>query len=269
MVLKMGKKGKMSSLFNGLSIFILFLLISVSSVGAAYNQIYPNDGFNGAKVIRVLMLIGGTTLGVFFIFFISYIAGGWFNRLIGLSLNKKGDQLVVDLACGIMVVVMVTFLLGVFSLIRPLVLFPLFAVLLFFERNKALTFLKKTTIEPIKIKKRLNAVGIGSFIGLVVLVGFNLVAACVPFPTGYDSLTFYANLSSLISQNAGLVAGYQPYNWSLFMSLGYVLFGSSEITLALSMVGGVFSLLAMYYICLLYTSPSPRDRTRSRMPSSA
>ena len=24
-----------------------------------------------------------------------------------------------------------------------------------------------------------------------------------------------------------------------------------------------------HYICLLYTSPSPRDRTRSRMPSSA
>ena len=27
--------------------------------------------------------------------------------------------------------------------------------------------------------------------------------------------------------------------------------------------------LGTYYICLLYTSPSPRDRTRSRMPSSA
>ena len=27
--------------------------------------------------------------------------------------------------------------------------------------------------------------------------------------------------------------------------------------------------LAMLYSCLLYTSPSPRDRTRSRMPSSA
>ena len=24
-----------------------------------------------------------------------------------------------------------------------------------------------------------------------------------------------------------------------------------------------------FYVCLLYTSPSPRDRTRSRMPSSA
>ena len=27
--------------------------------------------------------------------------------------------------------------------------------------------------------------------------------------------------------------------------------------------------LGHYWVCLLYTSPSPRDRTRSRMPSSA
>ena len=27
--------------------------------------------------------------------------------------------------------------------------------------------------------------------------------------------------------------------------------------------------IKLYNICLLYTSPSPRDRTRSRMPSSA
>ena len=26
---------------------------------------------------------------------------------------------------------------------------------------------------------------------------------------------------------------------------------------------------SIHYFCLLYTSPSPRDRTRSRMPSSA
>ena len=36
----------------------------------------------------------------------------------------------------------------------------------------------------------------------------------------------------------------------------------------------IFSFLVLvsviqYFICLLYTSPSPRDRTRSRMPSSA
>ena len=31
----------------------------------------------------------------------------------------------------------------------------------------------------------------------------------------------------------------------------------------------VHELLDKYHPCLLYTSPSPRDRTRSRMPSSA
>ena len=31
----------------------------------------------------------------------------------------------------------------------------------------------------------------------------------------------------------------------------------------------IASILVALYICLLYTSPSPRDRTRSRMPSSA
>ena len=32
---------------------------------------------------------------------------------------------------------------------------------------------------------------------------------------------------------------------------------------------GIYSAYSMVKICLLYTSPSPRDRTRSRMPSSA
>jgi len=33
--------------------------------------------------------------------------------------------------------------------------------------------------------------------------------------------------------------------------------------------GVLFTLLVIINTCLLYTSPSPRDRTRSRMPSSA
>ena len=34
-------------------------------------------------------------------------------------------------------------------------------------------------------------------------------------------------------------------------------------------LGGIAGLLGALWVCLLYTSPSPRDRTRSRMPSSA
>ena len=51
------------------------------------------------------------------------------------------------------------------------------------------------------------------------------------------------------------------------------------VLLACSLAGGLFAqqpwfkdkdlTLTGAYYCLLYTSPSPRDRTRSRMPSSA
>ena len=40
------------------------------------------------------------------------------------------------------------------------------------------------------------------------------------------------------------------------------LFRELSLTLGLGILGGLF-------ICLLYTSPSPRDATLSRMPSSA
>ena len=36
-----------------------------------------------------------------------------------------------------------------------------------------------------------------------------------------------------------------------------------------TMLGDEWPSLIEVYTCLLYTSPSPRDRTRSRMPSSA
>ena len=37
----------------------------------------------------------------------------------------------------------------------------------------------------------------------------------------------------------------------------------------LYMGSGIYAEVTLFYHCLLYTSPSPRDRTRSRMPSSA
>ena len=45
--------------------------------------------------------------------------------------------------------------------------------------------------------------------------------------------------------------------------------GFKEFHLVKGNTNEEFTLYASHSICLLYTSPSPRDRTRSRMPSSA
>ena len=56
--------------------------------------------------------------------------------------------------------------------------------------------------------------------------------------------------------------------WLLYQAWAFVAPGlyKREKRLAMPLLA---SAVALFYICLLYTSPSPRDRTRSRMPSSA
>ena len=54
--------------------------------------------------------------------------------------------------------------------------------------------------------------------------------------------------------------------------LAYWGYATSAATIIVALLGPVFGTLADtkgLKNCLLYTSPSPRDRTRSRMPSSA
>ena len=52
--------------------------------------------------------------------------------------------------------------------------------------------------------------------------------------------------------------------------LGHSMIGPEHLLLGLMREGGTAArILQEYGACLLYTSPSPRDRTRSRMPSSA
>ena len=64
-----------------------------------------------------------------------------------------------------------------------------------------------------------------------------------------------------------LIASIAAYTGNLELSAYFGWIGTlpALILFAVATVVEIFS----YYICLLYTSPSPRDRTRSRMPSSA
>ena len=67
-----------------------------------------------------------------------------------------------------------------------------------------------------------------------------------PFPIGSDSLNLYVNIPVLLAENHNLVAGNQPYNWALFMSIGKIVFGKLEVVLGLSFLGGLLSLAALY-----------------------
>ena len=70
-----------------------------------------------------------------------------------------------------------------------------------------------------------------------------------------------------------IFAGTQPLIQSVGFDGEYIEFMAPGVIILTaiftSIFGGVNTLWDRRYGCLLYTSPSPRDRTRSRMPSSA
>ncbi len=246
-VLKFGKDKKRRGLFNGLSTTLLFLVVGISSIGFAYGKLVSNGEFSSQKVIHALGLTGGTGLAVLLIVLVSYVLGGMINERLKIQV-KQEDAVATDLAAGIMGLVLFLFLLGAVSLLHWFILFPLFGILLFFGRKKAAYFFKTTFLQSL-VNKDINIWGGIAFYLLVVLFSINFMAVNVPMPAGFDSLTLYANLPALIGQHHGLVEGFQPYNWSLLMSLGHVLFGSTEVSLALSYLGGALSAYAMYVLC--------------------
>ena len=77
--------------------------------------------------------------------------------------------------------------------------------------------------------------------------------------------------SSIISditdqETFGVLAGPALSTYTQFQAISA---SSSQIVFNVQIPSESIVLNRELYICLLYTSPSPRDRTRSRMPSSA
>ena len=106
-----------------------------------------------------------------------------------------------------------------------------------------------------------------------VWLGVNLITAIIAstaislFEGTLDKVVALAILMPIVASMGG-VAGSQTLTVVIRgMALGQV--ERSNLSWLLSKEFTVGALNGMLYACLLYTSPSPRDRTRSRMPSSA
>ena len=73
------------------------------------------------------------------------------------------------------------------------------------------------------------------------------------------------------SENSQLIIGYQNGNMDILKNnhITNIPYIAMANILSEKTINDIFIDDHLAYICLLYTSPSPRDRTRSRMPSSA
>lgn len=231
---------------NGLSLFGAALFIIALSV-----QFYINKTnlpmTNGGSVLHLLGMVIQAVTSVYLVTLCAYVIGELIWRLFSIPIKGLSKDIVL-VAIGIMGLVSILFLLGIFSLLVWYILIPIFVFILGIRWKISLDFLKRTLITPIQLPNELNGLGIASFYILFIIISWTIMQVCMPFPRGWDALSLYVSLPSLINDYQGLVSGYQPYNWSLIMSLGFVLFGKMESTLMLSYLGGFLTLFSLYQL---------------------
>lgn len=244
---KIKQQKKFGKYLTGLSIYAFSLLIILISLGTYYNKWSAGNGFSGGMMASILGKLLFVTGMVFLILIVCYAIGDFFNKKLKIKLAKE-EQYIVSLASGMMLLTLFLFLLGTLSLLKIWTILPLFLIVLFFFRKTVWSHFTTTLLKPITIPKGMNILGAICYYLLLVIVSLNLISIIIPMPMGFDALTLYANLPALINDYSGLVEGFQPYNWSLFMSLGYVLFDSTPIVLTLSSVGGLLCLFVLYRI---------------------
>lgn len=242
------KHKKKLPIINGLGVILLSLLFILLVASSVLNLTNAQPKLGPPNYLSLLGHVIFVGISLFTLLITpAYCLGFFVTNQWKISLPKK-ELGIINIAIGIVGLVLLVFILGVFGILSPFILYPILILILGLFWKKSLTFFKNTFWTPIQLEKDLNLIGLISFFITVFFVAINFIQIVRPYPFGFDALSLYVNLPSLIYDYGALVRGYQPYNWSLWMALGYILFGKTEFVLALSFSGGLLSLFAFYHI---------------------
>lgn len=228
---------------NGLSITLLTFFFSIAVLFAHKDYSFTpttfSQAFYGAKWTWEVVLI------TFIIVMVLKSIGQYTFRLF---LAKHIEQNpILEIALGIMLFVFVIFILGMFKLLSPnsvLATLFVFALLNLFDLVKSF---KQFFFRPIDISEY-TTLGIFAFCFLLFYLILNFQSSIGPFPSGFDSRNFYVNISKLMAESGSLVVGFQPYNWSIFMGIGFLLFNKVELALSISYLGVILVLFSSFQL---------------------
>lgn len=239
-------------LFNGLGVLFLFfiasIIISLSFSPFADTPTSPIEAlpfaFKGLALVFPLV----------FVLISSYSLGSFSLSRFKVEI-KASSRPIIAVAIGIMLLTFGFFILAIVGFLYSYSVLPLLVIPILINIKGAFGFTKKLFITPWGKGK------FGFFSGFLIslltfYLAINYLSAISPFPAGFDSRNYYVNISKLLDDYHGLVEGFQPYNWSLFMSLGIVGFKSIALTLLISFSSFLLSLWAGYELSRNYLNLS-------------
>ena len=235
---------------NGVGIFALFLLI-ICLVTMAYNQ-YWKASLGISNYAHLLWKALFTLGSAYLVVLAAYSIGNYCRRFFIKEVSNKFTAGLMDISLGLIIYHFGLLFLGVLGLLNQYAVLVLLAVLIGINFKSGLTFSRIVLWERIPRPTSLSFIGCLIAFFILVYVSLNYFYTQAPFPLGFDARNYYVNIARLLADAEGLIPGFQPYAWGLIMSTGYVAFNSPEVTLFLSVLGGLLSLFAIFHLANSY-----------------
>lgn len=246
-----GKK-KEARTFNGLMLygFILLLQTVIIAIYGSKQNLFPNG-----MVAGIGYFIGFSILmhaAIFIILIIHFAIGYPIVKKLAPWYGKTSIRL-LSIILGISILGVIMVVIGQLNLLYGAVLWGLGLLAIGWQYKAVGAFLKDVLWKPYKRKKVQPLWLLPSFV-LMIAIAVNGIAAIKVFPLGFDGSALYMNISRLIGDYNALPEGGQAYNWSVFMSLGQLLFGKMSLSIMLSHFSGILAILVLFRIGRLFMS---------------
>jgi hypothetical protein len=183
-------------------------------------------------------------LGVLIVYLSSFLLGDIVLKRV--YQNRLSIQYnIISTGIGISLIGMVVFLFGAISLMNTWTLWAFMLLIFIVQRVRLLGMIKSInnrqfTVNP-DDKRSLIYV-----LSMILFLSVTLIKAIKLFPLGYDGAGVYINIAHLVATQGELLQGFNAYNWSLFMSLGELLFKRESVTIGLSHFTIVPVLIGIY-----------------------
>jgi hypothetical protein len=243
------KKKQLRS-YNGLALygFLLILQVILLAIYGKQQQLFVDGFVAGIGYFTIFSVL--LHAAIFLILLMQYAWGHVILKALAPWYNK-GSHRLLSIAVGMSLFGFIMLIIGQLGLLYAGVLWVLGLGMMVWQYKAVLDFLKGVLWKPYKRKEQHPLWLIPAFL-LLISIAVNAIAAIKVIPLGFDGSALYMNTSRLIVDYNALPKGGQAYNWSIFMSLGQLLFGKVSLSIMLSHFVGLLAILVLYRLARLF-----------------
>lgn len=231
--------------YRNIYTYLGILLLMVIIMGFYLSVSGLTTGKGGSVLIFLFKTIG-FHLAVLPVVAAAFGAGHFLFRYTSFQLSESVSWL-IKTVIGFAVLTISLFLLGAMKLLYPWNIFPLLGLMIW-PGAKELIRLLKTHVFAVKKPFELHAAALIPFVFTLLILALNLCFITRPYPVGFDDLNLYMNVPKLMAGYHGLTQGGDAYNWSIVMSMGFILYDTAVVATLLSVLPGILSLIVVYRI---------------------